>query len=32
MPFKPSERTLKTIAELRRHAPIPNEKLKNLKD
>jgi hypothetical protein len=31
-PFKPSERTLKTIAELRRHAPIPNEKLKNLKD
>lgn len=31
-PFKPTERTLKTIAELRRHAPIPNEKLKNLKD
>jgi len=31
-PFKPNERTLKTIAEIRRQAPIPNEKLKNLKD
>ena len=31
-PFKPSERPLKTIADLRRHAPLSAEQLKNFKD
>jgi hypothetical protein len=31
-PFNPTERTLKTIAELRRHEPLSVEQLKNFKD